>query len=274
MTLGLGVFYGIQEVLNIPKFCEKFKLSPGVKGKTVIVQGIGNVGYWAAKFFMESEAILIGLVEYNSAIYNPAGINVEEAFQYFRSKGSFKDYPKATEVMSEANCMEVMYKECDILIPAAIENSVTKFNVERVKTKLLGEAANGPTTFAADKYLTEHGIPIIPDFILNAGGVTVSYFEWLKNLEHSQLGRLNKGWQRKANEAVMTVLGIDIPETSSLKEGPSEKQIVYSALQEAMSSAIREIFNRSLEHNCSMRVAGYRMTIERIAKSIEDAGIF
>lgn len=149
-----------------------------------------------------------------------------------------------------------------------------RFNVEKIRTKLLAEAANGPTTFAADQYLTEKNIPVLPDFLLNAGGVTVSYFEWLKNLEHSQLGRLNKGWQKKANEAVLDVLEVDIPENSKLKEGPSEKQIAYTALQEVMSTAVREVFAKSLEFNCSMRIAGYRIAIEKIAKAYEDAGVF
>lgn len=122
--------------------------------------------------------------------------------------------------------------------------------------------------------MTEKGIPVIPDFALNAGGVTVSYFEWLKNIEHSQLGRLNKGWQKKANEVLMEVLEIECPPDSHLKEGPSEKQIVYTSLQETMSSAIREVFAKSLEYKCSMRIAGYRIAIEKIAKSYEDAGIF
>jgi len=110
--------------------------------------------------------------------------------------------------------------------------------------------------------------------VLNAGGVTVSYFEWLKNIAHSQLGRLNKGWQRKTNEVLMEVLGIEVPPGSHLKEGPNEKQIVYTALKEAISTAIRDVFAKSLEYNCSMRIAGYRMAIERIAKCYEDAGIF
>lgn len=122
----MGVFYGIQEALNIPKFCEKYKLEPGIKGKTVIVQGIGNVGYWAARFCEESGAKVIGLVEYNSSIYNPDGFHIDDAFQHFRTNKSFKDYPKATEIKLEADRMEIMYKECDILIPAAIENSITK----------------------------------------------------------------------------------------------------------------------------------------------------
>jgi glutamate dehydrogenase (NAD(P)+) len=270
---GLGVFYGIQELLKTPKFCERYHMTAGIKGKSVVIQGLGNVGYWAAKFFEAEGAKIIGIVEYNSSIYNPGGFNVDDASNYFRTNKSFKDYPKAKEIFID-NYMEPMYKECDILIPAAIENSITKFNVEKIKTKLVCEAANGPTTFAAQEYFDSKNIPVVPDFVLNAGGVTVSYFEWLKDLEHSQLGRLNKGWERKANEVVMKVLGIELPAESSLKEGPSEKQIVYSALQEAMSSAIKQVFAKSVELNCSMRVAGYIISIEKIGRAYEDAGIF
>ena len=259
--------------MKTPKFYEKYHLSAGIKGKSVVIQGLGNVGYWAAKFFETAGAKIVGIVEYNSSIYNPEGFNVDDAFNYFRSNKSFKDYPKAKEVHMP-DFMEVMYKECDILIPAAIENSITKFNVEKIHTKLVAEAANGPTTFAAQQYFDSKNIPVIPDFALNAGGVTVSYFEWLKNLEHSQLGRLNKGWERKANEVVMKVLEIEIPAESSLKEGPSEKQIVYSALQEAMSSAVAEIFAKSLELNCSMRIAGFMLAILKISQAYQDAGIF
>jgi len=270
---GLGVFYGIEKLLNNPKFCEKYHMTAGIKDKSVIVQGLGNVGYWAAKFFAAAGAKVVAIIEYNSSIYNPEGINIDDAFNYFRINKSYKDYPKAKEVFVDTP-MEAMYKECDILIPAAIENSITKFNVERIHTKLVGEAANGPTTFAAQQYFDSKNIPVVPDFVLNAGGVTVSYFEWRKDLEHSQLGRLNKGWERKANEVVMKVLGIDLPAESTLKEGPSEKQIVYSALQEAMSSAVIEVFNKSLELNCSMRIAGFIIAIEKIAKCYVDTDIF
>lgn len=120
------MFYGIQEILTIPKFCEMFKISPGIKDKTVIIQGIGNVGYWAAKFCETGGAKIIGLVEYNSSIYNPDGLHIEEAAAHFREHKSFKDFPKATEVKLDDERLDIMYRECDILIPAAIENSVTK----------------------------------------------------------------------------------------------------------------------------------------------------
>jgi len=147
-------------------------------------------------------------------------------------------------------------------------------NVEKLHTKMVAEAANGPTTFAAQAYLDCKNIPVIPDFLLNAGGVTVSYFEWLKDLEHSQLGRLTKGWDSKANEAIVKALEIELPPGSSLKEGPSEKQIVYSALKESMLSAVKEVFEKSIELSTSMRVAGCVLAIQRIAKCYDDAGIF
>lgn len=121
------MFYGTEEILKNKKFCERYKISPGVKGKTVIIQGIGNVGYWAAKFFEEGGAKVIGLVEYNSAIFNPEGLSVEDASVYFRANKSFKDYPKAKEVKMDKEAMDVMYMPCDILIPAAIENTITKY---------------------------------------------------------------------------------------------------------------------------------------------------
>jgi glutamate dehydrogenase (NAD(P)+) len=149
-----------------------------------------------------------------------------------------------------------------------------RFNCINVKTKILAEAANGPTTFAAQQYFDSKNIPVIPDFVLNAGGVTVSYFEWLKNLEHSTLGRLTKRWESKANEALMKACGIDPTNGGQLKEGPSEKQIVCSALQEAMSSAINGVFEKSLEMKTSLRVAGYVVAIQRIAQCYEDTDIF
>lgn len=126
------MFYGVDELMRNKKFCEKYSLTPGIKGKTVIIQGLGNVGYWAAKFFESGGAKMIGIVEYNSAIYNPEGLNVDKAFGYFRSKKSFKDYPDAKEVKGTDDFMDIMYKECDILIPAAIENTLTKYPVSPI----------------------------------------------------------------------------------------------------------------------------------------------
>lgn len=138
----------------------------------------------------------------------------------------------------------------------------------------MAEAANGPTTFAAQKWFDSKHIPVIPDFVLNAGGVTVSYFEWLKNLEHQRLGRLTKRWESKSTEALIKVLGIELPPKATIKEGPSEKQIVYTALQESMATAVNQVFEKSLELNCSLRLAGFILGIQRISQCYDDAGIF
>ena len=139
---------------------------------------------------------------------------------------------------------------------------------------MVAEGANGPTTFAAQQHFDSTSTPVIPDFVLNAGGVLVSYFEWLKDLEHSQLGRLTKRWDGRANGAVLKLLGVTPPPGCDLNEGPSEKQIVYTALQDSMSAAVREVFAKSLEFHCSMRIAGYVLAIQRIAQCYEDTGIF
>lgn len=125
--IGLGVYYGVEEILSNKDFCAQYHLELGLKGKHVIIQGIGNVGYWAAKFFEAGGATITGLVEWNGAIYNPDGINVDDASDYFKKNKSFKDYTKAKEVKGADDRMDVMYKECDIVIPAAIENTITKY---------------------------------------------------------------------------------------------------------------------------------------------------
>ncbi len=266
---GLGVYYGINELLKTPAFCTKYGFAAGIKDKKVIVQGMGNVGYWAARFFFEAKAIIIGIVEYNSSIYNPDGINVEEAFQHFRAKGSFKGFPHAKEVYENESKAEVMYKECDILIPAACENVLTKANVGKLHAKMIAEAANGPTTYYAQQELDKKNIPVVPDFVLNSGGVTVSYFEWLKGLEHSKLGRLTKGWESQSRKDLMHLLG---KEATAAEKGPEEKDIVYTALEEIMGETVRAMFEKAQAMKVSMRMAGFVIAINKIAKCYEETG--
>lgn len=266
---GLGVFYGIVELINNKVFCDKYHFAPGIAGKKVVIQGIGNVGYWAAKFISDAKGILIGIVEYNSSIYNPEGIDFAEATSYFKAKGSFIGYPGPTEVFPKETRMEPMYKPCDILVPAAIEKVLTRDNAARIQTKLIAEAANGPTTHAADKILNAKGIPIIPDFALNSGGVSVSYFEWLKGLQHSRLGRLTKGWEEKSQKELLKLIGKD---KGFGVKGAEEKDIVYTALEEIMSTTIRDVFESSEKMGVSMRMAAFVIAIEKVAKCYEESG--
>jgi glutamate dehydrogenase (NAD(P)+) len=190
-STGLGVFFGLREVCNNPHLAEKHNYSIGIHDKTFIVQGFGNVGFYASKFLTAAGAKLVGVVEWNSAVFNPDGIDPEDLIQYKNQHKTLDGYKGATESYSEKqDFLSVMHKTCDILIPAAVERSVHFANAEKLNCKILGEAANGPTTVSANHILEKKNILVVPDLVLNAGGVTVSYFEWLKNLEHKQLGLL------------------------------------------------------------------------------------
>jgi glutamate dehydrogenase (NAD(P)+) len=184
---GLGVFYGLKEVCSMEEEMLKRGLTPGVEGKRVVVQGLGNVGYHSAKFFSEAGAIIVGIAEFEGSISKPDGIDVEALVEHRKRTGSILDFPGAINLENNAAALEL---DCDILIPAALEQVITKENAPRVKAKIIGEAANGPLTPDADEILLAKGALVVPDMYLNAGGVTVSYFEWLKNLSHVRYGRM------------------------------------------------------------------------------------
>ncbi len=213
---GLGVFYGIREVCKMPEVMGKLGLSTGVEGKRVIVQGLGNVGYHAAKFFREGGAKLICLAEHDGAVYNDNGLNEEEVFQYKKKTGSIKGFPGAKFISTSAEALEL---ECDILIPAALENVINGENAPRVKAKIIGEGANGPLTPEADEVFVQKGILVVPDMYLNAGGVTVSYFEWLKNLSHVRYGRMEKRFTENLNAHILgTIEELDRKKSESTRK--------------------------------------------------------
>lgn len=196
-STGLGVYYGTRELFDIPSFYESCKLTQGLKDKKIIIQGFGNVGYWASKFFSKDGAKIVGIVEHNSAIYDPSGIDISEAKEYYNNHGSFADY-YGIEQVEVVDPLSFMEKECDVLIPAAVERSVHKGNAGKLQCKVVVEAANGPTTFAADEILKDRNIICVPDALINGGGVTVSYFEWLKNIDHVAPGRMTKKYEEKS----------------------------------------------------------------------------
>lgn len=189
-STGLGVFYGVREVCNNEHLAQKFGFELGLKDKTFIVQGFGNVGFYASKFLTQAGAKLVGVVEWNSSVYDPEGIDPEELIAYKNKSKTLAGYPKGVTFDEKENFIEAMYNKCDILIPAAVERSIHMGNADKLQCRILCEAANGPTTVGANEILEKRNILILPDLVLNAGGVTVSYFEWLKNLEHKQLGLL------------------------------------------------------------------------------------
>jgi glutamate dehydrogenase (NAD(P)+) len=277
---GRGVQYGIREAFQYGEDLKALGLTTGLDGKTVVIQGFGNVGYYAAKFLSEEDGVkVIGIGEWDCVVTNPKGLNVEELNQWRKDTGSIKDFPGGqTNLKSEA----IWDIGCDILVPAALENQVTLENCERIKTKVLAEAANGPTTPGAEEHLHGRGVMIIPDIFLNAGGVTVSYFEWGKNLSHMRFGRLQKHLEEIKNQklvgAIEKLIGKEIPQEDKnfLVRGPEEIDLVNSGLEETMVSAyqvIREIHHQKAPKD-SMRTAAFIIAIQKVAQAYEQLGIF
>jgi len=276
---GLGVFYGTREVCNLPDLMKKLGLSTGIQGKRVIVQGLGNVGYWAAHFFEKAGAKIIGLAEYEGAILNDKGLDVEAVFQHRKKTGSILNFPGATNV---ANSFDALEADCDILIPAALENVINGENAPRIKAKIIGEGANGPLTPEADEILAKKGVIVIPDMYLNAGGVTVSYFEWLKNLSHVRYGRMEKRFTENVNTTILNQIeqlsgkAADSKARELIKHGPDEVDLVYSGLEETMINATHEIMNAWKENPSipDMRTAAYVVAINKVATIYAELGIF
>jgi len=196
-STGLGVFYAIKELLNTKSFCDKVGLTLGCQDKTFVVQGFGAVGNWASKFLEKEGGIITTVCEYNSAIHNPEGLDVQAVKDYMVANGTLDGYPGATEQELE-NPLSFMSKKCDGLIPAATEKSIHNGNVDSLDCKAVFEGANGPTTYAAEAKLTERGIVVAPDMLVNGGGVTCSYFEWLKNLDHVAPGKMTKKYEEQS----------------------------------------------------------------------------
>ncbi|HUS00995.1 MAG TPA: Glu/Leu/Phe/Val dehydrogenase, partial [Chitinophagaceae bacterium] len=197
---GLGVFYGLREVCNMKPVMDKLGFSVGVEGKRVCVQGLGNVGYHSALFFQQAGAKIVGIAEYEGAIWSDEGFDVNAVVAHRKSNGSILNFKGATNFKKSRDALEM---ECDILIPAALENVINAENAPRIKAKLIGEAANGPLTPDADEILALKGTIVVPDMYLNAGGVTVSYFEWLKNLSHVRYGRMEKRFTENMNQHIL-----------------------------------------------------------------------
>lgn len=276
---GRGVFFGLREVCSHEDDMTELGLEKGLEDKRIVVQGLGNVGYNAAQFCQHGGAIIIALAEYEGAIYNPKGLDVETVMKHRKETGSILNFPGATNLGSREEALEL---DCDILIPAALENQITETNAGRVKAKILAEAANGPTTAGAAEILLHKGVLVIPDIYLNAGGVTVSYFEWLKNLSHVRFGRMGKRFEQTSFEKLLRVIeentGRKLSETErkTVARGADEIDLVNSGLEESMAVAynqIREIW-KSDSRVPSLRTAAFIGAINKIATCYAELGIF
>jgi glutamate dehydrogenase (NAD(P)+) len=276
---GLGVFYGLREVCNMHEVMDRLGMEVGVEGKRIVVQGLGNVGYHTAKFFQDAGALIVGLAEYEGAIWSSSGLDVDAIFNHRKSTGSILNYPGANNFDKTDDALEM---ECDILIPAALENVINGKNAPRVKAKIIGEAANGPLTPEADEEFIKQRKLVVPDMYLNAGGVTVSYFEWLKNLSHVRYGRMEKRFTENLNTSILSQIEsltgkqVNARERELIMHGPDEVDLVRSGLEETMIAATREIMDlwHANPEIPDMRTAAYVVAINKVATSYAELGIF
>lgn len=269
-STGLGVYYCTRELLSYKNYCDKIKVTPGIKGKTFIVQGFGAVGYWASHFLQKDGGIVTTVIEYNSAIHNPAGLDVEAVKTWMTEKGTLVGFPGAVETETKKPT-SYLEKKADFLIPAAVEKSLHLGNAEKIQVKGIIEGANGPTTYAAEQIFIRRGIVCAPDLLANGGGVTCSYFEWLKNLEHIAPGKMTKKYEEQSQKRLLEIMGYDIKDTNIT--GATEVDIVYSGLEEIMCSATKENWDFSVKKNLSFRDACLVNAITKVYNSYKENGI-
>src|SRR5690606_35982019 len=274
---GRGVYYGIREVCSRADDMRLLGLDPGIEGKTVVIQGIGNVGYHAARFLEEAGAIIVGIAEREGAIFSDRGLVLEDVVAHRAETGSILDFPGAKNLPDRSAALEL---ECDILVPAALENQITAANADRIRAKIVAEAANGPVTADASETLLARGCLLIPDLYLNAGGVIVSYFEWVKNLSHVRFGRMGKRYEQASFGRILravedlTERRFDGATLEALTVGAGELELVNSGLEETMINAYAEIRELSQRHKTDLRSAAYINSIEKIARVYLERGIF
>ena len=276
---GRGVVYGLEEACSYEEDMKEVGLTAGLRGKSIVVQGFGNVGYHASLYLTQFDANVIGLSEVDGAIYNPKGLCIEKVSAFREETGSICNYPDAMFIENPNDILEV---ECDILVPAALENQLTAENAPRIKARIVGEAANGPTTAQAHQILQERGTLIIPDTYLNAGGVTVSYFEWLRNLSHVGFGRLARRYEESAYSAMVHFIeqatGYQFSDDQrQAVHGADETDLVNSGLQDTMINAYQEIRETRLKYGRDVvdsRTAAFINAIHKIAQSYMQLGIF
>ena len=274
---GRGVQYALQAFFDNPVDVKKTGLTPGLKGKRLIVQGLGNVGYHAALFLStEDNCLITHVIERDGSIVDQKGINIEKLKKYILENGGVKGFNGYVDKGSE-----ILEEDADILIPAAMELVINKENADKIKTPLIIEAANGPVSSEADEILSKKGVVIIPDLYANAGGVTVSYFEWIKNLSRIRLGRLQRRAQENQTtlmiEALEKMTGSKFPDEYKdlVMQGSAEIDLVRSGLEDTMRNTyevISEVWNKNPNAN-DLRTSAMMVSVKRVMDSYHSLGL-
>ena len=277
---GRGVVYAIREFFRHSDDIRAAGMSAGLAGKRIVIQGLGNVGYYAAKLLdEEDDAKIIAIIERDGALINDDGLTVEAVRQHINKHKTIKGFSDATFTENGGSALEI---KCDILIPAALEAQITAENAERIKTSLIVEAANGPVTFEANEILRLRGITILPDAFVNAGGVTVSYFEWIRNLSHIRFGRMERRFDEMRGKnlisAMESLTDQTVPESmrNEIVRGADELDLVRSGLDDSMRNAYQEL-SETLHNNDKVedfRTAAYVVAIDKISRSYFDIGVY
>ena len=275
---GKGVCEALKEFFRHPEEIKKTDITnPNLSDQKIIVQGFGNVGLHACKNLFEAGAKIIAIAEKEGGIINEDGINIVELEKYKQNKNTILNFPNTKKV---ANSSDLLTHECDILIPAALENAITLQNVDNIKAKIICEAANGPISYRANQKLRNKGTIIIPDIYANAGGVTVSYFEWIRNISHIRMGRMHKRYEEDRGEIILKSLeqitGKKLSQnlTDQLVHGVNEEDIISSGLEDTMRVSFQEILEMKSKYNLEdYRMAAYAIAIKKIEKSYLELGI-
>jgi glutamate dehydrogenase (NAD(P)+) len=270
----------VRELCANAKMMAKLKLNVGIEGKTMVIQGLGNVGSYTGTICqVEGGVKVIGVSEQEGTIISNDNIDIAKLVEYRKAKGTILGFPGTTTLDKREDWVKI---QCDILVPAALESQITKENAKSVKAKIIAEAANGPVTAEAEDILLKKGIVIIPDMYLNAGGVTVSYFEWLKNLSHHRFGRIEKRFDQNTYSNIMSTVEnltgkkIGNREKSVITRGADEIDLVRSGLEETMINSFHQIldyYNRSKKIE-DLRTAAFSCAIDKVANDYMTLGVF
>jgi len=276
---GRGVQYGLQEFFRHPDDVRRSGLEGGLEGKRFVVQGLGNVGYHAARFLAEEDGVRItAIIERDGAILAEDGLNVADVGEHLAANGGVKGFPGAEFVADGARALEA---DCDVLLPAALEGQITSANAPRIRARLVAEAANGPVTHEANAILRERGVEVLPDVYLNAGGVTVSYFEWIKNLSHIRFGRMHRRLEETRNAEIVALIeqavGKPLPAdvAAPFLEGSNELEHVRSGLHGTMRQAYDEMraAREQYARVDDLRTAAFAVALHKVARSYHEMGI-